>query len=469
MDRPSTEPSEQASTGPDSIPFLVGTVFHDRYQVVRCISTGGMGGVYEAIHVETRRHCALKVMLPGLVRDPEMRARFSLECTVASNVESEHIVQVFDAGVDTRTGLPFLVMELLKGEELFSMLERRNRLTPLEVVTFLYQASLALEKTHAAGIVHRDLKPENVFITTRDDGSPRVKILDFGIAKVISRQDRITSSFLGTPLYMAPEQLALEAEISSRTDTYALGQLAFAMLVGTPYWDLESAEEGGFYRLISKVSRGATEPASVRAQKYGATLPPGFDAWFEKATASEPKNRFARALNLVAALAPVLGVTAPGGILTEEAEAARALQRSSVSAVAAPQRMKTVSRPRSSWVWTLLLIAMAITGVSIGVFAYSRVPPGRQPAPTAAEAAPASETADTSSDLSSQAPLSSSPSSGPADSAAPPVVTATASAPVDSPLSSALAASPSASATPKAKSRGPKPSSKKPKDPLDTR
>jgi serine/threonine-protein kinase len=468
MDRPSTEPSEQANTGPDSIPFLVGTVFHDRYQVVRCISTGGMGGVYEAIHVETRRHCALKVMLPGLVRDPEMRARFSLECTVASNVESEHIVQVFDAGVDARTGLPFLVMELLKGEELFSMLERRNRLTPLEVVTFLYQASLALEKTHAAGIVHRDLKPENVFITTRDDGSPRVKILDFGIAKVISRQDRITSSFLGTPLYMAPEQLALEAEISSRTDTYALGQLAFAMLVGTPYWDQESAEEGGFYRLISKVSRGAIEPATVRAASYGAALPAAFDAWFEKATATDPKNRFARALNLVAALAPVLGVTAPGGILTEEAEAARALQRSSVSAVSAPQRMKTVSRPRSGWVWTLLLLVMAAIGIGVGILAFSRVPTVPPPARAGVEDA-ASTVPATSAELSSEAPLSSAGSSGQAASAASPipVVSATVSATVDSPPP--LTASPSSSVTPKAKSKGPRPSSKKPKDPLDTR
>jgi serine/threonine protein kinase len=157
------------------MPSLTGSTFHDRYEVVRNISTGGMGSVYEAIHVETHRRCALKVMLPSLVRDAEMLARFRLECTVASNFDSEHIVQVLDAGVDAKSGLPFLVMELLQGQELFTVLEERGALSAQEVVTYLHQVALALEKTHAAGVIHRDLKPENLFLTTRDDGSPRVK------------------------------------------------------------------------------------------------------------------------------------------------------------------------------------------------------------------------------------------------------------------------------------------------------
>jgi len=136
--------AEDSTPEPSSIPFLVGRTFHERYEVVRCISTGGMGAVYEAIHLETRRRCALKVMLPTLVRDAELRTRFKLECTVASDVESEHIVQVLDAGVDAPSGLPFLVLELLKGEELFDMLERRGALPAEEVVLYLYQAALAL-------------------------------------------------------------------------------------------------------------------------------------------------------------------------------------------------------------------------------------------------------------------------------------------------------------------------------------
>src|SRR6185436_10516050 len=137
-------------------------IFHGRYEVVRCLKAGGMGAVYEVVDAGTRRRRALKTMLPGFVSDPDMRARFHLEATVAANIESEHIVEVFDAGVDEATALPFLVMELLKGRTLAETLEERGRLPPQEVVALLHQAGMALDKTHAEGIVHRDLKPENL-------------------------------------------------------------------------------------------------------------------------------------------------------------------------------------------------------------------------------------------------------------------------------------------------------------------
>src|SRR5262249_3859933 len=129
-----------------------GTIFHGRYEIVRCIKAGGMGAVYEVIHLETRRRRALKVMLPSVVEDPELRARFKLEATVAADVHSEHIVETFDAGVDPQTGTPFIVMELLRGEELGAALQRRGLLPASEVVELLYQAALALDRTHAAGI-----------------------------------------------------------------------------------------------------------------------------------------------------------------------------------------------------------------------------------------------------------------------------------------------------------------------------
>src|SRR5262249_18192237 len=138
-----------------------GSTFHGRYEIARRIKAGGMGAVYEALDLETRRRRALKVMLPSIVSDPVMRARFKTEATVAAEVHSEHIVEVFDAGVDPETGTPFLVMELLEGEELAVVLKRRGRFLPREVVSLLGQTALALDKTHAAGIVHRDLKPEN--------------------------------------------------------------------------------------------------------------------------------------------------------------------------------------------------------------------------------------------------------------------------------------------------------------------
>jgi serine/threonine-protein kinase len=163
-----------------------GQLFHGRYEIVRCLKAGGMGAVYECIHLKTRKHRALKVMLPQVVTAAGMRDRFELEARVTAEIESEHIVETFDAGVDDATGAPFLVMELLRGEDLAAILKRRGALPAGEALLLLSQAAMALDKTHAAGIVHRDLKPENLYLTRRDDGSPRLKILDFGIAKVVA-------------------------------------------------------------------------------------------------------------------------------------------------------------------------------------------------------------------------------------------------------------------------------------------
>src|SRR5579872_4059348 len=149
-----------------------------------------MGTVHEVLDLETRRRRALKTLLPGVVAEPELRRRFRTEATIAADIDSEHIVEVFDAGVDEATGLQFLVMELLKGEDLGAVLQRRGRLDADETLLLVGQASLALDKTHSAGIVHRDLKPENLFLTTRDDRTPHLKILDFGIAKVVAQSTR---------------------------------------------------------------------------------------------------------------------------------------------------------------------------------------------------------------------------------------------------------------------------------------
>ena len=142
-----------------------------------------MGAVFEVVHLETQRRRALKVMLPELLANRQLRERFQMEARITANVESEYIVDVFDAGIDDATGMPFLVMELLNGEDLAKVVERAGRLNGEQVVTYLRQVASALDKTHAAGIVHRDLKPENLFLTHREDGTPRVKILDFGIPR----------------------------------------------------------------------------------------------------------------------------------------------------------------------------------------------------------------------------------------------------------------------------------------------
>jgi serine/threonine-protein kinase len=311
---------------PDHAPALLApaSTFHGRYEIVRCIRAGGMGAVYEVIHKETRRRRALKVMLPSMVADPELRARFKLEATITADIDSEHIVETFDAGVDAETGAPFLVMELLKGEDLSIILEERKRLPAEEVVVLLHQAGLALDKTHAAGIVHRDLKPENMFVTSRDDGSPRLKILDFGIAKVVANATNAKSTrSMGTPLYMSPEQVVGDGAIDASSDLYALAHIAYTLLVGSAYWDEDLAQSNGIYPLLMKIAMGQVEPAVERASRAGVTLPPAFEAWFAKAASKTASERFERAAELVGELAGVFSVPIPKALAPIEAMSRR--------------------------------------------------------------------------------------------------------------------------------------------------
>lgn len=266
-----------------------------------------MGAVYEIKDERTKSRRALKVMLPGLVEDPEMRVRFAQEALVTGEIESDHLVRVLDAGVDTQTGMPFFVMDLLSGEDLGSLLKRRGPRPSNEVVLYLSQVALALEKTHAAGVIHRDLKPDNLFLTTRDDDSACIKILDFGIAKVVAnRTQSAGTKTMGTPVYMAPEQILGKGKIGPSTDIYALGLIAYTLLTSEAYWTKEMRTLE-LYPFFQRVLEGATEMPSLRAlMRKGITLPPTFDAWFTKATAIRPEQRFNKATEAVAALQQAL-------------------------------------------------------------------------------------------------------------------------------------------------------------------
>src|SRR5262249_22391182 len=263
---------------------------------IRCIKAGAMGAVYEVGDEVTRRRRALKVMLPGAIEDPDMRARFAQEATITGEIESDHIVRVSDAGIEPDSSMPFLVMDLLAGEELGSMSTRRGPLPPAEVVLYLSQAALALDKTHAAGIVHRDLKPENLFVTARDDGTPCVKILDFGVAKVRVPADVAQrTALVGTPLYMSPEQVRGEGAVGPGADIHALGHLAYTLLVGAPYWLTEAQTSVSLFVLFNRMLAGPPETPVARAARSRINLPSAFDAWFRRATAPDPKDRFLRA------------------------------------------------------------------------------------------------------------------------------------------------------------------------------
>ncbi|XXX72679.1 serine/threonine-protein kinase [Sorangium sp. So ce134] len=274
-----------------------------------------MGAVYEAVHLETNRRRALKVMLPHFLQSDELKERFRQEARVAADIESEFIVDVCDAGVDRATQMPFLVMELLRGDELGKLLRERKRFAAAEVVTYLHQAALALDKTHRAMIVHRDLKPENLFLTFREDGAPRIKVLDFGIAKVVAESGTHVNATrsIGTPLYMAPEQFRTGNKVSPSTDLFALAMIAYTLLVGRAYWADEAEGSGGnVFAFASAAMNGPQERACERARRAGVALPPAFDAWFARAVAFTPANRFSSATLMVAELAEALGAPRPG-------------------------------------------------------------------------------------------------------------------------------------------------------------
>lgn len=295
-----------------SVDLVPGTVFAGRYRVLRRIAAGGMGAVFEVLHLETQRRRALKVMHATLFQSEELRERFRREATVAAHVDSEFIVDVFDAGIDEATEMPFLVMELLRGEELGERLKRLKRIEPDEMLGYLHYVALALDKTHQASIIHRDLKPANVFLSEREEGGVRVKILDFGIAKIVAEGATTGGSTqsLGTPLYMAPEQFNPRSKLTNAVDIYALGMMAYTLLVGVPYW-FEEARGGNVYAVVAVAIHGIPEPPSVRAAARNVQLSPAFDAWFARATALDPKARFAKASEAVRELATALGKAAP--------------------------------------------------------------------------------------------------------------------------------------------------------------
>src|SRR4051812_14258640 len=199
-----------------SVGLAPGSVFADDYRIVRPLSSGGMGAVYVARQLSTDRERALKIMLGELVHDEALKARFIQEAKIGAQIESEHVVEVVGAGIDPSSGTPWLAMELLQGESLAAYLGRSGPLPHGLVLELFAQFAHAMGAAHAKQIIHRDLKPENVFLATaRREGVPfTLKVLDFGIAKLLGQSRASATGAMGTPLWMAPEQTATQGAIT---------------------------------------------------------------------------------------------------------------------------------------------------------------------------------------------------------------------------------------------------------------
>jgi len=314
--------------------FEPGTVLADKYRLDALLGEGGMGTVYRATHLLLKAPVAIKVIDREVSSGDVALARFMREAQAAASLRSPHVVQVLDYG--SAEGSPFMVMELLEGENLAQRLDRVGRLSPGETYRVMSHVARAVAKAHEAGIVHRDLKPDNVFLV-HNEGDELAKVLDFGVAKVEATalgggSHTRTGSLLGTPYYMSPEQAQGNKEVDHRSDLWALGVIAFECLTGRrPFFS------DGLGDIVLQICvRDIPRPSNI------GEVPAGFDAWFLHAMGREPGERFQSARELSESLREALDI----------------------------QRDPTGSVPESQW-----SLAASLPGVSSAVAPPMSVPP----------------------------------------------------------------------------------------------
>ncbi|MFO0571518.1 MAG: serine/threonine-protein kinase [Polyangiaceae bacterium] len=389
-----------------------GAVFAGDYVVARLLGEGGMGAVYEVEQKSTGARRALKVMQPSLGRDPKASARFEQEARIGARIESDHVVEVLAAGIDSTTESPWLVMELLDGEDLGAHVARAGKLAVSDARGVLEQLCHALGAAHAAGVVHRDLKPENVFLArVKQVGvSSKVKVLDFGIAKLVAETRAATTQAIGTPLWMAPEQTQAGKRIKPATDVWSLGLLAYWLLTGKYYWQTANQDDTTAMALMKEVLFDPLAPATERAGKRKRSLPSGFDEWFGRCACREMDQRFPDAAAAWAGLESVLSsatpkgstmpmvaptartepmTTAPMGAVTAAALARTEPAPAPVS-VSSPRRVKPIYVAGTLGAVAVVVIALATRGPT----APEKVPPSAAPL----EPAPAPSVAPTPAD-----------------------------------------------------------------------
>ena len=368
-----------------SVHLEPGAILCGRYRVEERLVTTGTGTLYRVTQLATERVRALKVLSPALTSSHEARLRFEREARIAGRIESDYVVDAIDAGVDSDTGTPFIAMEMLNGQDLAQRLAEGGRFDHAEALELLSQLALGLEQTHRVGVVHRDLKPANVFLCERA-GTAHVKILDFGIAK-LAYETQHTDAILGTPLYMAPEQIRFkQGAISNATDVYGLAHIAYAMLVGEPYWQPESDDADSVMQLLMEIGFGATQAPSERAaERKGVELPSAFDDWFVAATAVD--DRVSSAAVAVLQLARALSLPLPQPFADALKELSTADATDSLEPATGDAGQRTVTARRHLG-WLVAAPLAVATAAALLMLVYPTAPAG----PTEAAAPVGGET-----------------------------------------------------------------------------
>ena len=282
---------------PEGIP-RVGELIAGKYEVERIVGRGGMGIVLGARHVELGQRVAIKLLRVDASRNADVIARFLREARVSAKMQSEHVVRVFDVG-RLPDGEPFMVMEYLSGSDLGRFVELGGRAPIGDVVSYVLQACEAVAEAHALGIIHRDIKPANIFLATRPDGSPIVKVLDFGISKVIAPDGAgvltATEATLGSPLFMSPEQIRAAKDVDLRTDIWSFGVVLYQLLSGAAPFDAPTPSA-----LCVAIANDAPTPPRLQRPDVPAAL----DAVVMRCLEKLPDLRFQNIGELARALAP---------------------------------------------------------------------------------------------------------------------------------------------------------------------
>src|SRR5439155_6694600 len=333
--RPAGTAHERAVRG--AILAQIGTVLTGRYRLIELLGQGGMATIYRANDAQLGRDVAVKLLRPEYGRDPDFGERFRHEAKAAASLNDPNIVSVFDYGQDEAG--PYIVMELVDGEDLSTVIRRTGALPPRQAARIAAEVARALGAAHARGIVHRDVKPGNVLLAR--DG--RVKVTDFGIARAIAEaQMTLPGTTLGSVHYFSPEQVRGESA-SELSDIYALGIVLYELLTGRRPWEGDTAAAVALARLSGSVPM----PSGVRAG-----IPPTLEAIDRKALAPDPADRFqtanamANALDTflagrpvpeVAGAAPAAAAGATGGAVVARAVAGTSVPTGPVTRVPYPE------------------------------------------------------------------------------------------------------------------------------------